>query len=132
MGYFGSPVPNTALAKEAGMAYWAQGWLYLRDFAAAYPLWAAPGGARPAVGARPLRTPGQTKPARRRRAPGSAPAAPAGRPPARPVRRARGGDFMHGRMLLPSLFALLLPRAVGGGPRWWQPPPAGAVLPWAW
>jgi arabinofuranosyltransferase len=42
-----------------------------------------------------------------------------------------GGDFMHGRMLLPSLFAVLLPVAVvevRGVVRWAA---VAAVLPWA-
>ena len=38
---------------------------------------------------------------------------------------------MHGRMLLPTLFALLLPVMVVAGTRWWQPLlPAVVVLPW--
>lgn len=39
MGYFAALVPNTALAKEAGMPNWRQGWLYLRDFVETYWLW---------------------------------------------------------------------------------------------
>lgn len=39
MGYFGSLVPNTALAKSGGSANWERGWEYLVDFAEAYALW---------------------------------------------------------------------------------------------
>ena len=43
-----------------------------------------------------------------------------------------GGDFMHGRMLLPSLFACLLPVSVVAGTRWWHAAwPALVVVPWA-
>jgi arabinofuranosyltransferase len=137
MGYFGSLVPNTALAKEAGMAYWAQGLRYLVDFGAAYALWL------PLVpvllwGLVPLGT------ALRRRP--DAPGTPGWRsgalallllPPAAALLHALyivrvGGDFMHGRMLLPSLFGLLLPLAVAAGRRWWQPLlPLAVLLPWA-
>jgi arabinofuranosyltransferase len=137
MGYFGALVPNTALAKEAGMAYWAQGWRYFVDFGGAYALWL------PLVpvllwGLVPLST-------ALRRPPGS-PGSPEWRsealvllllPPAAALLHALyivrvGGDFMHGRLLLPSLFGLLLPLAAAAGRRWWQPVlPLAALLPWA-
>jgi arabinofuranosyltransferase len=131
MGYFGALVPNTALAKEAGMTYWPQGWRYLRDFVTPYALWlplvpcllwglalvgrvvGRGGGTR--LGVLPLLF----------------------LPPAAAVLHALyvvrvGGDFMHGRMLLPTLFALLLPLMVVAGDRWWLPVlPLGVVLPWA-
>jgi arabinofuranosyltransferase len=131
MGYFGTVAPNTALAKEAGMAYWAQGWRYLDDFAAPYALWL------PLVpvllwGLVPLGAALRRGPGRRGAALG-----PLLLPPGAALLHALyvvrvGGDFMHARMLLPSLFGLLLPLAVGAGRRWWQPAlPLAAVLPWA-
>jgi len=39
MGYYGVLVPNTAVAKEAGLSSWAAGWRYLRDFTGPYALW---------------------------------------------------------------------------------------------
>ncbi len=41
MGYYGSLVPNPALAKDADQRYWNDGWLYLLDFANPYWLWLA-------------------------------------------------------------------------------------------
>lgn len=38
MGYYGTVVSNTALAKEAGGSRWDQGWYYLRNFAGPYLL----------------------------------------------------------------------------------------------
>jgi arabinofuranosyltransferase len=113
MGYFAALVPNTALAKEAGGAHWAQGWRYLQDFTNPYWLWL------PAallsvwwvvrsVDARRERN-------RVRWLLVAAPVA-AGSIQALYVVRL-GGDFMHGRMLLPALFAVLLPSMVVQLPR---------------
>ena len=109
MGYYGILVPNTALAKDAGGTHWSQGWNYLVDLVAPYWLWV------PVVGV------------------GAAAVVlllPAGRlrghagPPlvvvlALPVAGAlhalymvkSGGDYLHARLLLPSLFALVAPLA---------------------
>lgn len=98
-GYFAALVPNTALAKEAGDSRWGQGWDYAWDTLGTYWLWlplaallgwlafrlrarALVWAALPAAGALHLLY----------------------------VMRV-GGDFMHGRMLLPGLFAMLLPVA---------------------
>jgi arabinofuranosyltransferase len=105
MGYYGSLVPNTALAKEAFDPFWARGLEYLLDFAEPYWLLvplapvvvmaarhctrSAPGGVRSAAAA----------------------TIAAGSLHALYIVRL-GGDFMHARMLLPSLFALLLPAAL--------------------
>jgi arabinofuranosyltransferase len=114
MGYFANLVPNTALAKEAGLAYWTQGLRYAADFEAAYLLriplavallfWALALGR--AV-------------SRRHAAAGVLLAAPVlgGLLHALYVVRV-GGDFMHARLLLASVFALLTPVAtVGFWPR---------------
>jgi arabinofuranosyltransferase len=103
MGYYGLLTPNTALVKEASNALWDRGFAYLTDFAwpyylwiplvlclvlAVFLLWRKPIGkdvavvvAVPLLGSLAL---------------------------ALYVIRV-GGDFMHGRMLLPALFSLLLP-----------------------
>jgi arabinofuranosyltransferase len=105
MGYFAALVPNTALAKEASAAYWQQGWRYTWDFVGTYALWL------------PLLvvavwTGTLLRSARRARDTAAAMLVLA------PVLAALahwlyitrvGGDFMHGRLLLPSLFGLLLP-----------------------
>jgi arabinofuranosyltransferase len=143
MGYFGAQVPNTALAKEAGMAYWSQGWRYLVDFARPYLLW-VPLGALALWGLVLLRTawPGEAgEPGESREGGGREPRRSLlpllVLPPLGALLHGLyvvrvGGDFMHGRMLLPTLFALLLPVMVVAGTRWWQPLlPALVVLPWA-
>ena len=108
MGYFAATVPNTALAKEAGEAYWGQGLLYVRDFVGTYWLW-IPGLLLLVWMVRDTR-----------RAPGIArllllaPVVAAALHAVWVVRV--GGDFMHGRFLLPSLFAALAPPAMVRAP----------------
>lgn len=126
MGYYGLPYPNTAVAKEAGGAKWGQGLKYLWDLIGPYYLW-IPLLILVVVTAVLLR-------GRRRRTTGATVAAEAGRwvrlrrwlrSPAAVValmvggglllvlfNMRVGGDFMHGRMLLPQLFCLLLPVSV--------------------
>lgn len=127
MSYYGLPYPNTAVAKDAGGAKWGQGLAYLGDLVEPYWL-AVPvllaAGAVVAVALVVVRPAGGL----------GAPASDAGEgrrrwPPLRstPVVTALfvvlgvvlalysirvGGDFMHGRVLLPPLFTLLLPLAV--------------------
>lgn len=123
MGYYGLITPHTAVAKSAGDAQWAEGWDYLRDLADPYHLWVAlalvlavaavmlwrlsvtpvaPVSRAPEEPARsPLRTP----------AAGMVLILLAGTLHLLYVLRV-GGDFMHGRMLLLPIFALLLPLAV--------------------
>ncbi|KZB84973.1 hypothetical protein [Amycolatopsis regifaucium] len=101
MGYYGLLTPNTALVKEAAESNWARGWAYLSDLAQPYWLLVpvlllaaavltlvstmdrtfVTLAAVPLVGAVLLSL---------------------------YVMRV-GGDFMHGRMLLPALFCLVLP-----------------------
>lgn len=104
MGYYAAIVPNTALAKEASTARWSQGFTYLGDFVGTYWLWI------PVLLAGVALVPLVV--AARRRGLDAAmlvvvPVA-AGFVHALYVVRV-GGDFMHARMLLPSLFVLLLP-----------------------
>ncbi|UGT72075.1 hypothetical protein LTT66_13530 [Nocardia gipuzkoensis] len=127
MGYYGLPYPNTAVAKDAGGAKWGQGFTYLWDLVGPYFLW-APLLALLIAGVLAART------RARRTAPADGDAArgwSAGRvrqwlrSPGAVVTLVLvsgflltlyalrvGGDFMHGRMLLPQLFLLLLPVAV--------------------
>lgn len=105
MGYFATLVPNTALAKEASVARWSQGWIYLRDFIDPYHLWLPLLIAAGFIGLL----------ARRAWHSADRPAlivmtAPVASALLHAVYVVRvGGDFMHGRFLLPTLFGLLLP-----------------------
>ncbi|MDQ3548058.1 MAG: hypothetical protein M3439_04485, partial [Chloroflexota bacterium] len=108
MGYYAALVPNTALAKASGGAQWSVGRDYLFDLIQPYMLWlpltlllAWTG----VILARSLRRCHWTTAILI----------------AAPVLAALihalyiisiGGDFMHGRLLLPSLFGVMLPLAV--------------------
>ncbi|KZF04681.1 hypothetical protein A2J03_25835 [Rhodococcus sp. EPR-157] len=123
MGYYGLPYPNTAVSKDAGGAKWSQGLNYLWNLLGPYMLWL------PLV---LLLIAGIATTLRRT-------ARPTTRPVPRTVGELQrwlrtpsavvvfvmvsgilsllyavrvGGDFMHGRTLLPALFTLLLPVAV--------------------
>lgn len=110
MGYFGAVFPNTAFAKEAFEGRWASGLRYLTDLVGPYWLWfpllsvAAWWGwhlwrwwrdARPIEGV-----------------PSIAMGAGAALYVLYVVRL--GGDFMHGRFLLPATFAFIAPAAAIG------------------
>jgi arabinofuranosyltransferase len=108
MTYYGALVPNTYFAKEGGKANWPQGWAYVRDFVGPYHLWL------PVVGlaltaAIPLviglHRSGE------RRAVLVAVAFPVGGALSALAIVRVGGDFMHARLLLPSLFAMVAPVA---------------------
>jgi arabinofuranosyltransferase len=125
MGYFSAMVPNTALAKEAGLSNWGQGWLYMRDYLSAYFIW-IPVLALCSYGFWLLRA-------------------------TRDFRRLIvlalylasllhllfvvrvGGDFMHGRLLLPGTLGLLLPVSLVpvSLEKSWSGPWAGIVLAWS-
>ena len=105
MGYFGALVPNTALAKEAGLPSWLHGGAYFGDFFETYAFWA------PTliivvwwlVRAHVLAS-------ARRWGELAAIAAPASAACLYTLFVFRvGGDFMHGRLLLPAVFCALLP-----------------------
>lgn len=126
MGYYAALAPNPALAKEASKAYWSAGWRYFHQTVDPYWLWvpvalALLGGYVPLM--RQL--------LRHRAHRGAALVATffvyalCG---ALFVVRV-GGDFVHARLLLPSLFAILAPVAVLPLRRAY----AGALLvvPWA-
>lgn len=108
-GYYAALVPNTALAKGAASAQWANGLRYLADFALTYAL-VVPAAVLLLVWLWQL-----TAVARTRDVPTVALlAAPVvgGALHALYVVRL-GGDFMHARFLLPATFAMCLPVAVG-------------------
>ncbi|MET9259152.1 hypothetical protein [Amycolatopsis sp. NPDC004079] len=96
MGYYGLLTPNTALAKEAANSDWPRGFAYLTDLISPYVLWIP---LLLLVIAAIL--------TRRSRILLLTPLAGALLLALYVVRV--GGDFMHGRMLLPALFVLLLP-----------------------
>jgi len=127
MGYYATLVPTTALAKEASRAWWSQGSRYLADFVRTYglPIPLGIGGVLLAAGVR--RWVGDRAPDRL-----LVVAAPllAGVADALYVTRV-GGDFMHGRMLLPALFAVMMPVAVVDARSWWRAGLVVAVVPWA-
>ncbi|GAA4745403.1 terminal beta-(1-_2)-arabinofuranosyltransferase [Modestobacter marinus] len=106
MGWYGLLVPNTAVAKESSRQLWSRGWDYLTDFAVPYALYvpAALGAVLVAL------TLWRLRPAPRALSL-VAVTVLAGALQALFVVRV-GGDFMHGRLLLPSLFQLLCPIAM--------------------
>ncbi|MFB8002663.1 flagellar motor control protein ZomB [Nocardia sp. NPDC056000] len=109
MGYYALPFPNTAVAKDAGGAKWHQGFIYLQDLAGPYLLWLPLLilGIWAGVALRERRI---RWAARRLRAPATIAALMIGSGILLTVYELRvGGDFMHGRMLLPQLFCLLAP-----------------------
>jgi hypothetical protein len=145
VGYYGDFFPNTYYAKSAALAWWSQGWIYVRLYfekywglALAIPLaiaaWLAP---PRRTGAVPAATP-------------AAPAPPAARafPAAELLAAAMatgftlyvmrvGGDFMYARMLVPvtPLFLIVLEsavaRLVAGRPRVQLAATVGAIAAFA-
>jgi arabinofuranosyltransferase len=128
MGYYASLVPNTALAKDASGLHVRQGLTYLGDLVTTYWLWiplaalAVVIGRVMADGDRSVRI------------------ACVGMVAASATHAAyivvAGGDYMHGRLLLPSLFALALPASLelrGDASAWRLPNAAlaAAVAVWA-
>jgi arabinofuranosyltransferase len=107
MAYFAATVPTTALAKEAARSNWRQGRAYLENLVTPYRL-AVPAAL---ITGWTLRWLAGSTPAGDRRlrllvaAPAGAALAHAGY-----VLRV-GGDFMHGRLLLPATFGLFMPAA---------------------
>jgi arabinofuranosyltransferase len=125
MGYFASIVPNTALAKEAGLAFWSRGWAYFLNTIGPYALW-LPLAVLLAMLALALRR----APGRAVRIVALAPVACAAVQAIYVIRL--GGDYMHARMLLPAVFGVLLPVAVTPLPRGpWALVPVVLVGGWA-
>lgn len=103
MGYYGLLTPNTALVKEASEANWARGWGYLVDLVQPYGLWFPLLALAGVVVAVTL----SSTVDRTFVVLSVVPLAGAVLLALYVVRV--GGDFMHGRMLLPALFCAVLP-----------------------
>lgn len=161
MGYYGLPYPNTAVAKEAGGAKWGQGLKYLWDLVGPYYLWvpllvlvvagailliarrrtAASGTATTENTAATLVSGRFAVLQRWLRSPAAVVAVLVGGGLLLVIFNVRvGGDFMHGRMLLPQLFCLMLPLSViplrlpvAGAARsaWWRWSFALPLVAWA-
>lgn len=101
MGFYASLVPSTALAKDAGGLHVAQGWRYALDLSRPYHLWL------PLLVAAGLIASTVARGTRDVRIACGAMVAAALVHTAYLV--AIGGDYMHGRLLLPALFALVVP-----------------------
>ncbi|GAA5047216.1 terminal beta-(1-_2)-arabinofuranosyltransferase [Nocardia callitridis] len=133
MGYYGLPYPNTAVAKDAGGAKWGQGFTYLWNLVGPYYLW-VPLLVLLVAGVFAARSARVASREAARANPETESAEPVStvlrvrtwlRSPSAVVTLVLvsavilvvyalrvGGDFMHGRMLLPQLFLLLLPVSV--------------------
>jgi len=105
MAYYALVVPSTALAKAAGASWWSQGATYLWNLLAPYTLWLPLALAVPIVF---LRTSAWWRVGDRRGVLLVATPLTVGAADVLYVVHL-GGDYMHARLLLPGLFALLLP-----------------------
>jgi arabinofuranosyltransferase len=125
MGYFAALVPNTALAKEASLAFWSRGWAYFLNTMGPYALWLPLVVLLATLAWALRRAPGRTT-----RIVALAPVACAAVQALYVIRL--GGDYMHARMLLPAIFGVLLPVAVTPLPRGpWALVPVVLVAGWA-
>jgi arabinofuranosyltransferase len=105
MGYYAAVVPAPALAKDAGGLHVGQGWDYAENFVGAYWLWLTGIVAGITIIARTRVN------ADRRVMTITAAMLAAGALHALYI-TAIGGDYMHGRLLLPAFFALALPASM--------------------
>jgi arabinofuranosyltransferase len=103
MGYYGLLVPNTAVAKEAGRALWGRGLVYVEDLVSPYLLW-VPGLALAGLLGLALHRIAW----RRRESSLVLVVLVAAALHTAYVMRV-GGDFMHARLLVPSLVLALCP-----------------------
>jgi arabinofuranosyltransferase len=122
MGYYAALVPNTALAKGGGNARWLDGRGYLRDLVQPYLL-VVPLAALVAAVLAPAVV--RARRSGRPRAVAALVALPVGGLVHGFYIVRVGGDYMHARLLLPALFALLVPVAAVPLPAWrpWRPAP---------
>jgi arabinofuranosyltransferase len=126
MGYYGSLVPNTAFAKEASRSYWEFGWYYLRQTVVhSYALW-IPLVILVVAGYGPLVWLFRRR--RHTRAMFVVGAFVVAALVSTFYIVRVGGDYMEARLLLPSLFGLLVPIAVLPATR--QFVGALLVVPW--
>ncbi|WP_283235444.1 flagellar motor control protein ZomB [Rhodococcus sp. Q] len=121
MGYYGLPYPNTAVSKDAGGAKWSQGMTYLWNLVGPYWLWLPLAVLAGYLGWLAYRRYGLGRPGdgsgvtglARLHTPAAVIALFVGTGILLGIYSVRvGGDFMHGRVLLPVLFCLILPIAV--------------------
>ena len=105
MGYYATVVPTTALAKDASGLHLGQGWTYAKNFIVPYRLWLSAIVIVAAIVYRFLAN------RDRRLAIATAAMLAAGLVHALYI-TAIGGDYMHGRLLLPAFFALALPASL--------------------
>jgi len=105
MGYYATVVPTTALAKDASGLHIGQGWRYAKNFIGPYRLWLTAILIVATIVYRYLAN------RDRRLAIATAAILAAGLAHALYI-TAIGGDYMHGRLLLPAFFALALPASV--------------------
>jgi arabinofuranosyltransferase len=116
MGYYAALVPNTALTKSGSRSRWPVGYAYLRDFLGPYRLW-LPLLVLLAAALVPALARARAPESGQRRVIVALVALPlAGLVYGLYVVRV-GGDYMHGRLLLPAFFALLVPVAAVPVPR---------------
>ncbi|WP_369243768.1 hypothetical protein [Streptomyces sp. R41] len=113
-GYYGHLVPLPAVAKEASQSLWERGLGYLGDFSGPYLLWLPAlfiaAAVLPSRGQRTERATapfGHSSPGRSRLLAALAPVVAGLLCWAYVIKV--GGDFMHGRMLLPGMLLMLLP-----------------------
>jgi arabinofuranosyltransferase len=105
-GYYAELTPNPAFAKEAGTSRWDQGWTYLWDTLSTY--WIAIPVALVSLAASP-----SMYRSARNRATSAVIAAPIIAGLTHGLYTVYvGGDFMHARMMLPAIFAVLMPFSV--------------------
>ena len=130
MGYFASLVPSTALAKDSSGLHVSQGWQYFTDLVGTYALWIPFAVVLVVVVVRGLEFP-----ERRRLIASGALLIAAGASAGYMI--ATGGDYMHGRLLLPAVFAAAVPASVGIDPTRWREHvvrrlvPVAVALVWA-
>lgn len=128
IGYYGSLLPNTAYAKEAGEPRLGEGWDYLWGFVRPYWLW-VPLVVLAVSAVAPLLVDLSRAGARARREQVLVAAFVVGGLAHGAYVVAIGGDFMHARLLMPALFAVLVPVAVVPIER--SRALAVVVVPWA-
>jgi arabinofuranosyltransferase len=105
MGYYASLVPSTALAKDAAGLHVGQGWDYAQDFIGTYHLWVSAALILAVLAISQVRR-------RDRRIAIAVSAMLTGGALHAAYIVAIGGDYMHGRLLLPAFFAVALPASI--------------------
>ncbi len=105
MGYYANIVPNTALAKDSGGLHVGQGWRYLKDLVGTYSLWIPMAAVVVVIALRLIER-------HDRRTVIATGALVLGATLHAGYIVGSGGDYMHGRLLLPSLFAVAVPATV--------------------